>query len=25
VEAYLLAAAGGTLKKGGVAEEADAP
>ena len=25
IEAYLLAAAGGTLKKGGVAEEADAP
>ena len=23
IEAYLLAAAGGTLKKGGVAEEAD--
>jgi peptide chain release factor 2 len=25
IEAYLLAAAGGTLRKGGVAEEADAP
>jgi peptide chain release factor 2 len=25
IEAYLLAAAGGTLKKGGIAEEADAP
>lgn len=25
IEAYLLAAAGGTLKKGGVAEEADSP
>jgi peptide chain release factor 2 len=25
IEAYLLAAAGGSLKKGGVAEEADAP
>jgi peptide chain release factor 2 len=25
IEAYLLAAAGGTLKKGGVTEEADAP
>jgi peptide chain release factor 2 len=25
IEAYLLAAAGGTLKKGGVAEDADAP
>ena len=25
IEAYLLAAAGGTLKKGGITEEAEAP